>query len=77
MPASFAEWYWQRQFASPTVQVSIELHLLATRDTEFPPVVGFALDLVGVGAPLFRRLVEPCAPHPGREAGAPDGGGRV
>lgn len=61
VPLALAAHYWQRQFAGPTVRVSIAPHVLATRHSEFPQVVDRALDLVGSAAPRYRRLVGPYA----------------
>lgn len=61
VPAWFATRYWQRQFAGPMVQVSIAPHVLATRASEFPQIVDYALSLVGQDAPDYRRLVTPYA----------------
>lgn len=57
VPSPFAALYWKRQFAGPVVRVSIEPHVLATRESEFPCVVAHALGLVGEGTPRYRQLL--------------------
>lgn len=57
VPVPIAARYWKRQFARPMVTVSIEPHVLSTRDTEIPALVEHALALVGDRAPRYRELV--------------------
>lgn len=61
VPTAFATRYWQRQFDGPMVRLAIEPHVLATRNSEFPQLVGHALGLVGADAPRYRQLVSPYA----------------
>lgn len=63
VPTWFAGRYWQRQFAGPTVRVSIEPHVIATRSSEFPQLADRAIGLVGERAPRYRQLVEPWGSH--------------
>lgn len=63
VPTWIAARYWQHQFASPMVRVSIEPHVQASRDSEFPQVVDFALRLVGDRPQRYRRLLESGTSH--------------